>query len=223
MIRNDLATVVRLSVKAEAQLGLWHISETAETMLARHPSLTEEVGQYHNEARKQERIAVYELLFLMTGDDSIRLAHDSSGRPIIPGWQVSISHTRGYAAVILARQGRVGVDIEYRSNRVSRIASRFLRDDEQATMPDEQLLFWCAKETTYKYFSEQALELQEMKVHDLRVLNMNDSVVRPSSEGTLSVTNLRTAITIPVFFRLTSDYCLTYALENYARLCSNRF
>ncbi len=48
----------------------------------------------------------------------------------IEGYHISISHTLGYVAVILSRDYEVGVDIEYVSDRVNRISSRFLRDDE---------------------------------------------------------------------------------------------
>ena len=189
-------------IHPDARLGLWRIDETLETMLCRRPFLAGEVASYRNEGRKLERLSVYELLFLMTGDLSLRLSHNQSGKPLLPGWQVSISHTRGYVAVILSKEQNIGIDIEYPSDRVSRIVSRFLRVDEHAETLEKQLLFWCAKETVYKFFSEQALEFHEMKVHDV--------VLQPI--GQLMVSNLRTSTDIVVHYSINKDYCLTYAV-----------
>ena len=189
-------------IHADARLGLWRIDESVEAMLSRRPFLAGEVDSYRNEGRKLERLSVYELLFLMTGDQSLHLSHNLSGKPILPGWQVSISHTRGFVAVLLSKEQCLGVDIEYVSNRVSRIVSRFLRYDEHADTLEEQLLFWCAKEAVYKFFSEQALEFHEMKVHDV-VLQL---------EGQLQVSNLRSSTDIVVHYSINKDYCLTYAV-----------
>lgn len=58
----------------------------------------------------------------------------------------------------------VAIDIEYISDRVSRIISRFLRPDEEASTLFQQLVCWCAKETAYKFFSSQHLEFLDMRI-----------------------------------------------------------
>ena len=72
--------------------------------------------------------------------------------------------TSAYAAVILSRTSEVAVDIEYISNRVSRIADKFMRPDEDAPSVIDQLINWCAKETLYKFCSSQNLQYLEMKI-----------------------------------------------------------
>ena len=61
----------------------------------------------------------------------------------------------------------VAIDIEYRSDRIERIRSKFLRSDEPFTSIGELLLVWSAKETLYKYFSEDDLMYNEMKVESI--------------------------------------------------------
>lgn len=95
------------------------------------------------------------------------LAHNADGKPVIDGYEISISHTRGLAAVMLAKGHRVGVDVEYDSPRVGKIASRFLRPDENAPTLRLQLLHWCAKEAVFKLFSEHDLTYQQMRVVDV--------------------------------------------------------
>ena len=102
--------------------------------------------------RQRERMAVKRLLEAMTGDVSLTIGHEPSGKPYLTNGQaISISHTKGYATLLLADSGRVGIDIEMCSDRVERIASRFLRHDEQAVTTSEKLLIWLAKEALFKF------------------------------------------------------------------------
>ena len=114
--------------------------------------------------------------------------------------QISISHTRGYAALILSDDSEIGIDIEYRSDRVERIASRFIRPDEKAETTDEKLLLWSAKEAVYKLFSEDNLLF-----FDMRALSIDESVVR--------MENTKRNIVVDVHYAFTADYVLTYVLQ----------
>ena len=114
--------------------------------------------------------------------------------------QISISHTRGYAALILSDDSEVGIDIEYRSDRVERIASRFIRPDEKAETTDEKLLLWSAKEAVYKLFSEDNLMF-----FDMRTLSIDEGVVR--------MENIKRNIVVDVHYAFTADYVLTYVLQ----------
>lgn len=97
----------------------------------------------------------------------VDLAHNADGKPMIDGYNVSISHTRGILAIMLSRGYSVGVDVEYMSDRVTKIASRFLRSDEQPSTTLDLLLHWCAKEAMFKLRSETHLTYEQMRV-DLR-------------------------------------------------------
>ena len=113
---------------------------------------------------------------------------------MVEGYHISITHTIGYVAVILSQNYEVGIDIEYFSNRVNRIASRFLRCDEMFTNTLDTLTAWCAKETIYKLFSSEHLALQEIKVNpQLR-----------------TVTNFRQNLTFEFKCECTPKYILTY-------------
>ena len=107
--------------------------------------------------RQQERAAAHSLLAAMLGRPV--------DAPRVEGHQISISHTRGFLAILLSRSRRVGVDIEYRSDRIRRIASRFLRPDESAGSTDDLLTCWCVKEAVYKLRSASHLAYDQMRVH----------------------------------------------------------
>ena len=143
--------------------------------------------------RQAERECVSRLLTEMLGYEPL-LEHNEDGKPFIKDYNISISHTLGYVAVILSREYEVGIDIEYISDRVSRISSRFLRVDEEFTNITDKLITWCAKETMYKLFSSEHLALKDIKVDpQLRL-----------------VTNLNRNVILEFKCECTSKYILTY-------------
>ncbi len=104
---------------------------------------------------RQERSqsAVMALLRHALGPD-VELAHREDGAPLLPGHPglfVSISHSRNYAAVVLAPYP-VGTDVEEPREQLLRVAPRVLSDRELAScrkLP-EVLRAWTLKEALYK-------------------------------------------------------------------------
>lgn len=168
------------------RMGLWRMDESQE-----------------ESPRQRERQAVQLLLTsMMGGDHSFTIDHEPSGKPFLTPLtaNLSISHTRGYAVLLISDDSRVGVDIEYRSNRVERIASRFIRPDEKAGTTDEKLLLWSAKETIYKFFSEDRLSF-----FDMRAVSIGEDCVL--------VENVKRKVIVAVSYEFTPEYVLTYAFK----------
>lgn len=185
------------TIDSGAQLGLWHIEESVDELLNRYPSLSSEVSSYRSDARRLEKLAVYSLLFMMTGDTNLRICHNEAGKPFVNGWNISISHTKGFAAVILSKDKNVAIDIEHISPRVFKIANRFIRSDEDAPTLESLLLHWSAKETIYKYFSESDLHFFDMRIHNIK-------------ENELWVDNLKDNTEVMVTYRFSPEYVLTF-------------
>ena len=151
-------------INAHTLLGCWKVEESYEELISRFGHLENVVSHYKNLNRRRDKLCVYALLYLMTGDTSLAITHNDEGKPFIEGWNISISDTKGYVAVMISRNERVGVDIEYTSDRITKIADRFIRDDEEALGFRQQLLHWCAKEAVYKLFSEMHLGYFDMRL-----------------------------------------------------------
>ena len=123
---------------------------------------------------------------------------------------LSISHTKGYVAVILGRPGEeVGIDIEQYGERVRKVSSRFMRTDEQAayykgTDTWGLLLHWSAKETLFKCMNSDGVDFCE----HLRIFPFD-----VSSEGTFEAVEYRTAACrrFLVHYCLYTDFVLTYS------------
>lgn len=178
--------------------------------LQTYRSLVEE--KYKNDGRKLEFLAIRALMYEMlkvngaskgllshAGD----ITHNEAGKPLFRGYHISVTHTKGYAALILSKTSEVAVDIEYFSDRVERIASKFLRKDEKAEGLDSLLVHWCAKETVFKLFSEDNLNFEEMRVKSFDTM----------SDWACEVENLKSGLTARVDFELTMEFVLTYAVK----------
>ncbi len=186
-------------------LGLWQMDEASDEFFDRYPWLEKYRASlpecYKNEGRKKEFLAVRALLYEMLGDGVGELTHNEAGKPMLKGYHVSVSHTRGFAALVVSKTRVVGVDVEYISDRVKRIVSKFMRKDEKASDADSLLVHWCAKETVYKLFSEQNLQYEEMRVKPFDAM----------TDWMCEVENLKSRKNVTVDFELTMEFVLTYA------------
>lgn len=210
-----MAVVNIREVYPGVSLGLWQMDESPEQLFDLYPHLlpyrSSLDDKYKNDGRKLEFLAIRALMYEMlrvngaskgllshAGD----FTHNEQGKPLFRGYHVSISHTKGYAALILSKKSEVAVDIEYMSDRVERIASKFLRKDERADSLDAKLVHWCAKETVFKLFSEENLLFEDMRVKPFDTM----------ADWACDVENLKSGKTARVDFELTMDFVLTYSM-----------
>ena len=210
-----MAVVNIREVYPGVSLGLWQMDESPEQLFDLYPHLlpyrSSLDDKYKNDGRKLEFLAIRALMYEMlrvngaskgllshAGD----FTHNGQGKPLFRGYHVSISHTKGYAALILSKKSEVAVDIEYMSDRVERIASKFLRKDERADSLGAKLVHWCAKETVFKLFSEENLLFEDMRVKPFDTM----------ADWACDVENLKSGKTARVDFELAMDFVLTYSM-----------
>lgn len=195
-------------------LGLWQMDESVEQLFSQYPhlqayrSMMEE--KYKNDGRKLEFLAIRALMYEMLKANGASkgllshagdITHNEAGKPLFRGYHISITHTKGYAALIFSKARVVAVDIEHFSDRVERIAGKFLRKDEKAEGLDSLLVHWCAKETVFKLFSEDNLQFEDMRVQPFDTM----------ADWACDVENLKRKRTAHVDFELTMEFVLTYA------------
>lgn len=142
--------------------GIWKVNEepgALRAMLSADFRYDEELASMKALSRKVEYVAVRVLLAALTGSEK-RILHYPSGKPYLEdgSFRITVSHTRGFVAVGLHPEREVGIDIEYMSERVGKIASRILGPEEEAETTVDLLLHWCAKETMYKMLGAQEVD-----------------------------------------------------------------
>lgn len=216
-------------------MGLWRMDEEPVELLVRYPHLRRLPMAFKSVARQKEFLCVRALLLEMSGDDSLCIDHEASGRPVICGgkqspdsrWPVSISHTQGYAVLMLSQPASaalrqpaaVGVDIEYRSDRILKIASHFIRPDEMvwdsgsptAADVEQMLILWCAKETLYKLHSDDNLHFSDMRRVAAAVPVRRGE--EQCADRLMTLENMKRGERVTVHVTLTPEYCLTWAVR----------
>lgn len=201
------------------RLGIWKMDETEEQLLALLPhaeNYRREVMRFQSASRRKEWLAVRALLFVLLQHECI-VCYLPSGKPYLGGstdTPLSISHTAGYAAVLIGN-GDVkgaGVDIEAYSTRVRKVASRFMNTAEQVTSWRgdylwSMLLHWSAKETMYKCMNAENVDFRE---------HLHIKPFQPAPSGSFeayeSYTSGKQRFTIQ--YMLHSDFVLTWTVLN---------
>ena len=193
--------------------GIWKTSESLEEMLALLPhkgKYEEGIGKFAAGSRRLEWLAVRVLLYTMLGEEK-EIRYYSNGKPYLAdgSFSISISHTKGYVAVILSSVAPVGIDIEQYGQRVKRVYDRFIRSDERVEpyQGDEtwsMLLHWSAKETIFKSM--------ENADADLRKLCLSHFI--PQSEGVFQVREYATERQqlFTVGYHICPDFVLTWTV-----------
>ncbi len=142
----------------DAEIAVWAIEETSELLgeMLGNESLLQHARTFGSEARRAEWLAVRLLLREVAGADA-RIEYAEDGRPLLVGatGYISISHTRGCAAVALSRKEPLGLDVELQSRNAAVACSYVMKDCEMAAVPLEWrapyfLLRWTACEAVYK-------------------------------------------------------------------------
>ncbi|MBO7260504.1 MAG: 4'-phosphopantetheinyl transferase superfamily protein [Bacteroidaceae bacterium] len=166
-----MALYKTIKCKEGALLGVWKIDETPEDLLSLYPD-DQELQQLYvtkiNAQRLLEKMAVRVLLHTLLPDPPVSIHYEPTGKPILNGGElnVSISHTKGFVAVIIAPfRHSVGVDIEPISDRVVKVAARFMGDKEYESLmhnSDKSVatICWSAKEALYKILGKPVVDFR---------------------------------------------------------------
>ncbi len=151
--------------------GVWKMDETIDellNLLPRKEWYREHIAsRFRTTHRQMEWLAVRVLLYQMLGEEK-EITYAPTGKPYLADGSshISISHTKGYVAVILDSAGGVGIDIEQYGNRIHKVAYKFMRDDEAplAWQGDDTwglLLHWSAKEVMFKCMDADGVDFRD--------------------------------------------------------------
>lgn len=157
--------------KGGCKIAIWQIVESEEELVAPLSNgrvLLEEARQRFKAAgRRIEWLAVRRLMHQLGIASPI--AYLPSGKPYLKDDErhISISHTRGYAAVAISETNPIGLDIEQRTDKVYRVQHKFLSPEEKSLLPSEKknvealLIIWTAKEAMFKLVDKEGIDFAE--------------------------------------------------------------
>lgn len=151
------------------EVGVWEITESENYFQERLSLVEVEQAQLSQIKgyRRVEWLAARHLLHVMSGRN-IRGAclKDDFGKPYLENSTVhiSMSHTHGLAAVI-AGQPAVGIDIQWKVDKIMRIQQKFVNDQERVQLIDLNVstlhILWGAKECLYKAYGRKRLDFRK--------------------------------------------------------------
>jgi phosphopantetheinyl transferase len=152
------------------RLGIWKIEETEEFFKGNVPQHRDVT---HPHKRLQHLAGRFLLQFLFPDFPYALIRIADTRKPFLPDEQFhfSISHCADYAAAIVSKDRRVGIDVEMPSSKIERIKEKFLNEEEfkifnihiQQSTLNVQLLtsLWSAKESVFKWYGDGGVDFKE--------------------------------------------------------------
>jgi len=172
----------------ETRLAIWKIEESEEDLRKKLVLNTQEllfVDGIRNGKRTLHWLASRVLLrqLLRLGpEEYLDTRLDEHEKPFIfnKSFHFSISHSYDYAAVMVSRDHLVGLDIEQMSDKIVRIADKFMSLEEQSFISDSDRVAqlyacWSAKEAVYKLYGKKTISFKEhIHVHPFSFVGKGD-------------------------------------------------
>ncbi|NDV60285.1 4'-phosphopantetheinyl transferase superfamily protein [Bacteroides sp. 519] len=215
LVSTDLDDTIKHYQSDNFQLSTFNFQPYPLSFLEANSQLSTLNSQLKSEHRKREWLAVRVLLYKMTGEIK-EISYLESGRPYLidNSYQISISHTRGYVAVILSKTHRVGIDIEVLGDKAMKVAHKFVDEKEliypetdKITKAEMLTMIWSAKETMYKCMDSREILFREELHMDVNIPLFEQSYFPAHETHTPNRQNFE------VYYMLQADeFVMTYAM-----------
>jgi phosphopantetheinyl transferase len=213
-----------LNIYESPLMGIWKMSESWQELfdsLTDREDYRSDLNNIQSDKRKQEWLTVRLLLRHLSGKEAF-IRYRKNGAPFLPDskYHISISHTQGFAALLLSKKPNLGIDIEYRSGRAWRLHKKYMNESEStfvtslcdnknigntltATVTEIATIYWCAKETACKALGKTKVNFAE---------HLCIEPFQPSKEGVLLLKEKRTEqkLNLLINYRVTEDFILTW-------------
>ena len=198
-------------INGTTQLGVWQITEPEVFFLQRVP-VQRTITHPH---KRLQHLAGRYLLLQLEPDfpfDLVKIA--ATRKPFLENerYHFSISHCGDFAAVIISRDQRVGIDIETISEKIRHIVPKFLTEEERALLSatwiaKDATLFWSIKESIYKWYGEG---LVDFKKH-IRIISSEEN-----NETVLTHCSFlkNAAVSLTLQSRFIGNHCLSWTIHN---------
>ncbi|MDR1671959.1 MAG: 4'-phosphopantetheinyl transferase superfamily protein [Bacteroidales bacterium] len=165
-----MGLLIHREIEKGCFLGIWEIMEDYETLFPAvylNEADIIRLNGFKNMNRKVESLSVRALLQQMTHPKA-RIVYCELRKPYLAdnSYNISISHSHRMTSILLGKNRLVGVDLEYMSHDIERIADKFLNEREVITLHPEKrkehmYVHWCAKEALYKICDKVDINFQK--------------------------------------------------------------
>jgi phosphopantetheinyl transferase len=214
-----LALFYQHNINEYTKLGVWKIEEPEEFFLAEvplHRAIT------HPHKRLQHLAGRYLLKYLFPDFPYEEIVIADTRKPYLPyeQYHFSISHCGNYAAAIVSKKQRVGIDIELPSPKIKKISHKFLNIQEREqynifpaaynanelshTENDKLLtVLWSAKEAVFKWWGWGSVDFSE------HILLQNFSI-KNEGEITAKFIRMQRSFELRLCYKVFETVCMVW-------------
>ncbi len=156
--------IFKENFEEDCLLGIWEIQESYDDLFSGvqlYGSEKERLNGFRSEARKMEFLSVRILLKSLIGVCG-PIVYSDNQKPFLhqSDYRISITHSRNLTAIMLSKTKKVGIDLEFMSHKISKVAHKFINEDEYITSSEDLkkyhlYIHWCAKEALFKLCDKQ--------------------------------------------------------------------
>lgn len=159
-----------ININSLSKLFIWDINENEEELRLLVNLNSEEnnkFDKFKSLSRRKEYLATRAICQKILGKQ-IHISNNTHGKPFLVNSQlnISISHSKNIACIILSECDYLSLDIEYISDRVKNIAKKFLSYEELKNISNKDTILhlyqhWCTKECLIKLYGKKDINLTE--------------------------------------------------------------
>jgi len=212
-----MGCITKHYLNRETVIGVWKIEEELSTLLEMVDMSPQDKRRYdlfRSTSRKLEFLSVRALLAEMMGRDA-RIVYNKNNKPFIKDGShfISITHSNKLTAILMSRNERVGIDLEYMRLNINAFASKFLNKREKITRrwadrTYHLYIHWCAKEAIYKICDKEGINI----VNDITIEPFD---VHESGEIRGSVINDRIDDQFTLFYSKYDNYTIVWTKKKH--------
>lgn len=211
-----MAFIINEIIGETSQWALWKVEESIEALkndLVLSPFDLVEYESITHDVRRLEWLAArkaMQTLIITAGFEYKGIVKEANGKSFLHEntLEISISHTKGYAAVMMNTFKETGIDIELLKDKIEKIAFKFISKDEFKFIQKDKnklTIAWCAKEAIYKYLGRAGVSFID---HIL----LDDFQVRSKGLVTAKVLHPDIKESITLEYLLQNNYAIAYTL-----------
>jgi len=178
-------------------LYLWYITEATSQLQSIFNNVYKDlvpVEQFGSEIRQREWLAVRLLVAEILGHPT-RINYLRKGCPFLPdeSFNISISHAKNWVGVQLLADKPAGLDMEIKSDKIRRIAPKFMNNIEIMNSDDSlDYLYkvWCSKEVLFKVHQNGNVDFKRDLTISLGASSIEGEIKNLESSGRYSLSSV---------------------------------
>jgi len=212
-----MGCITKHYISEDTAIGVWNIEEDINILLKKVSLEADDIkrfSSFRSNSRKLEFLSVRALLMELIDSDA-RIVYNKNNKPFLKDGSrfISISHSHNLTAILISKNERVGIDLEYMGSNITRLAFKFINKKEKITKDKARkkihlYIHWCAKEAIYKICDKEGIIIR-------RDITIEPFEVQDSGMINGRVKNSRLDETFLLYYAIYNNYAIVWTRQKY--------